>query len=83
LVAVPINFAAAPESIHRAKRGRAMIVQDALLESIGPRARTVVIARDAWALGGATAGWRGYESSCARRSARACGGGGGVRPTLA
>jgi len=78
LVAVPINFRlTAPEIeyIVANAEARAMIVQDALLESIEPaRPNLSLIARDAWVhFGGPRTprGWRGYESLVRAGAARA------------
>ena len=78
LVAVPINFRLTPPEIEYIAancEARAMIVQDALLESIEPvRPNLPLIAKDAWVhFGGQRTprGWRGYEALVRAGSARA------------
>ncbi len=78
LVAVPINFRlTAPEIEYIVGNceASAMVVQDALLESIDPvRPNLPLIAKDAWVhFGGPRTprGWRGYESLVRAGSARA------------
>ncbi len=69
LVAVPVNFRLTPAEIEYIVancEARAMVVQDALLESIEPvRANLPLIGKDAWVHFGGTRtprGWRGYEA---------------------
>ena len=69
LVAVPVNFRLTPAEIEYIVancEARAMVVQDALLESIEPvRANLPMIGKDAWVHFGGTRtprGWRGYET---------------------
>jgi acyl-CoA synthetase (AMP-forming)/AMP-acid ligase II len=78
LVAVPINFRLTPpelEYIVANCEARAMIVQDALLESVEPvRANLASVGKDAWVhFGGERTprGWRGYEALVRAGSARA------------
>jgi acyl-CoA synthetase (AMP-forming)/AMP-acid ligase II len=78
LVAVPINFRLTPPEIEYIVtncEARAIIVQDALLESIEPvRASLPLIGKDAWVHFGGTRtprGLRGYEALIRAGSARA------------
>ncbi len=78
LVAVPVNFRLTPPEIEYIVancEARAMVVQDALLESIEPvRPNLGQIGKDAWIhFGGARTprGWRGYEALVRAGSARA------------
>ncbi len=78
LIAVPINFRLRPpeiEFIVANCEARAMVVQDALLESIEPvRANLPLIGKEAWVhFGGQRTprGWRGYEALVRAGSARA------------
>src|SRR4030095_11797297 len=78
LVAVPVNFRLTPPEIEYTVsncEARAMIVQDALLESIEPvRANLPLIGKDAWVHFGGTQtprGWRGYETLIRAGSTRA------------
>ena len=87
LVAVPINFRLTPPEIEYIVancEARAMVVQDALLESIEPvRANLPLIGKDAWVhFGGQRTprGWRGVRGTGAGRfGARPRGRGGAGR----